>query len=76
MVRVSLRYAISHGKYLDLNHHLLSRTKDVKKESDLRGHMIFQHGITTKNMSKTKMAKYHLLAHALEAFPELEELLE
>lgn len=69
-------YTVKHGKYLNLDHVLISRSKDLRKENDLRFHLVMYHAISTKNMKLSDMAKYHLLSHALEAFPELQELLD
>lgn len=76
MAGKNLRNPVKHGKYLTYNHILTSRVKDVKSEADLRFHLIIYHEISDKGMTKGNVARYHLLAHTLEAFPELQELLD
>jgi hypothetical protein len=66
----------TNGKYLDVNHKMQDRAKDLRQERDLRSHLIIWHGVSVKNVSKlSTLARLHLLAHAIMAWPEVGELL-
>jgi hypothetical protein len=55
--------------------HILGHAEGINT-SDLRHHLIISHGVAP-NTSRTKaqLGKVHLLAHAVQAHPELRELL-
>jgi hypothetical protein len=55
--------------------HVLGNAKDVNF-SDLSFHLVIDHNISVTHLkTKSQLGKAHLLAHAVEAYPELRELM-
>lgn len=62
-------------KYLDVQHQLIDKVREIKGEADLRHHLRMRHSIRARNKSLSMLAREHLFAHTLEAFPELRDTL-
>ncbi len=55
--------------------HELGTTRELNA-GELRHHLISIHGVSVREMrTKGELGRFHLLAHTLEAFPELNEVI-
>jgi hypothetical protein len=50
--------------YLTYDHRVVGRISDIGSESDLRWHMLNEHGHLTRRLSKKELALMHMLTHA------------